>query len=156
EHLLGSVASESGVDGMDLATELAKADPSPKVQANVVGGLLFRGADRHVTSLLATAHDQTWALLAQPGYAEGVRDAAAAAGLRSERDKALARTTEPVERLHLLLQQSPEDPGRDTGITAAIADPRFPVRSQQGNTSLHYARQRASAAVLEGFRRRFE
>ena len=31
EHLLALIASESGVDGMDLATDLAIADPSPKI-----------------------------------------------------------------------------------------------------------------------------
>src|SRR5262249_22586021 len=62
EHLLASIASESSVDGMELATALAKADPSPKVQSQVVQALQFRRADRHVATLLAGAHDDTWAL----------------------------------------------------------------------------------------------
>jgi hypothetical protein len=156
EHLLSSIASESGVDGMDLATELATADPNPKVQAEVVQSLQFRRADRHVASLLAAAHDETWALVAQRGYADEIRDTAAAARLRSERNKALALATEPVERLRLLLEQSPEHPGRDAGITAAIADSSFPVRDQQGGSSFYYAQQRAPAAVLEGLRQRLE
>ena len=156
EHLLGSIASESGVDGMDLATQLAKTDPSPKVQADVVGWLLFRRADRHVASLLAAAHDETWTLVAQRGYAGEIRDTAAAARLRSERDKELALATEPVDRLRLLLEQSTDSPGRDTGITAAIADARFPVRDQHGSSSLYYAQQRASAAVLQGLRQRLK
>jgi hypothetical protein len=156
EHLLGSIASESGVDGMDLATELATADPSPKVQVEVVEALQFRRADRHVASLLAAAHDETWALVAQRGYAGEIRDAVAAARLRSERDKALAIATEPVERLRLLLDQSAEHLGRDAGITAAIADALFPVRDQQGESTLYYAQERAPAAVLEGLRQRLE
>ena len=156
KHLLGSIASESGVDGMDLATELAKTDPSPKVQADVVGWLLFRRADRHVSSLLAAAHDETWALIAQRGYADEIRDTAAAARLRSERDKALAHATEPVARLRQLLEQSPDQPGRDTGITAVIADARFPDRDQQGSSSFYHAQQRAPSAVLEGLRQRVE
>lgn len=70
EHLLGSIASKSGVDGMDLATELAKTDLSSKVQADVVGWLLSRRADRHVANLLAVAHNETWALVAQRGADE--------------------------------------------------------------------------------------
>ena len=58
EHLLRLIAAESGVDGMDLAVELAKADPSPKVQAEVVQSLQFRRADRHVTDLLAAAYEE--------------------------------------------------------------------------------------------------
>jgi hypothetical protein len=156
EHLIGSIASESGVDGMDLATELARCDPSPKVQADVVGSLLFRRADRHVRGLLEAAHDETWALIAQRGYAAAIRDTAAVARLQSERDKALAVATEPLDRLRLLLEQSPENPGRAVGIAAAIADARFPVRDQHGMSSLHYAQQRARAAVLQGLRQRLE
>ena len=82
QRLLGSIASESGVDGIDLATDLAKIDPSPEVQADVVGWLLFRRADRHVASLLSVAHEETWGLVAQRGYTEQIRDAAAIARLR--------------------------------------------------------------------------
>jgi hypothetical protein len=156
EHLLALIASESGVDGMGLATELAKTDPSPKIQAEVVQCLQFRRADRHVASLLAEAHDETWALVAKRGYADEIRDPAATARLRGERDKALAQATAPLERLRLLLEQSPNHPDRDSGIAAAIADARFPVRDQHGGTSLYYAQKRTPAAVLKGLRRRLE
>jgi hypothetical protein len=156
EHLLASIASESGVDGMDLATALAAADPSPKVQSEVVESLQFRRADRHVASLLAGAHEETWVLVAERGYADEIRDGATAARLRGERDKALALATEPVERLRLLLEQSPARPGRDADITAAISDARFPIRDQQGGSSFYYAHQRAPVAVLNGLRSRVE
>lgn len=126
EQLLALIASESGVDGMDLATEVAKTDPSSKVQAEVVKYLLFRRAERHAASLLAEAHDETWALLAKLGYPDEIRAPAASARLRSERDKALASATDPLERIRLLLEQSPNYAERDAGIAAAIADPRFP------------------------------
>ena len=156
EHLLSLIASESGVDGMDLATELAMTDPSPEIQAHVVQSLQFRRADRHVVSLLAEAHDETWALVAKRGYADEIRDPAAAARLRSECDKALAQAADPLERLRLLLEQSSNYPDRDAGIAAAIADARFPVRDQHSGTSLYYAQKRAPAAVLIGLRRRLE
>ena len=156
KHLLASIASESGVDGMDLATVLAAVDPSPKVQLEVVEALQFRRADQHVARLLAAAHDETWVLVAQRGYADEIRDTAAAGRLQSERDKALALAIEPVDRLRLLLEQSADQPGRDAGITAAIADARFPVRDQQGGASFSYAHERAAAAVLEGVRQRLE
>jgi hypothetical protein len=156
EHLLALVASESGVDGMDLATELAKSDPSAKLQAEVVQYLQFRRADRHVASLLAVAHDETWALVAKRGYADEIRDPMTAARLRSERDKALAQAADPLERLRLLLEQPPGDPDRDSGIAAAIADARFPIRDQHSGTALYYAQKRAPAAVLQGLRQRLE
>ncbi len=156
KHLLALIASESGVDGMDLATELAKTDQSPKVQAEVVQYLQFRRANRHVASLLAVAHDETWALVARRGHADEIRDPATAARLRAEVVKALAQAADPAERLRLLLDQSPSYPDRDFGIAAAISDARFPVRDQHAGTSLYYAQQRAPTAVFEGLRQRLE
>lgn len=155
EHLLALIASESGVDGMDLAVELAKADPSPRIQAEVVQYLQFRRADRHVALLLAAVHDETWALVAQRSYAEEIHDPAAASRLRAEREKAITQAMEPATRLHLLLEQSPDYPERDAGIAAAVADPDFPVRDSQGG-SLFLAQERAPTAVLEGLKRRVE
>jgi hypothetical protein len=156
EHLLALIASESGVDGMELATELAKADPSPKVQSEVVQYLLFRRADRHASALLAAAHDETWALVASRGYADEVSDPAVAKRLAQERDKILTEAKKPTERLRLLLNESASEPGRDEKIAAAIADPDFPVRDQQGDSSLYFAQKRAPAAVLQGLKRRIE
>jgi hypothetical protein len=155
EHLLARIAGESGVDGMDLAVELAKADPSPKVQVEVVQSLQFRRADRHVADLLSTAHEQTWELIAAHGYADEIRDPATAAKLRVLRLKALEQATEPAQRLRLLLEQPADDPGRDAAIAATIADPRFPIRDQQSGT-LFLAKQHAPDAVLRALRQRLE
>ena len=154
EHLLTLIAGESGVDGMDLAVECAKADPSPKVQAEVVQRLQFRRADRHVADLLSSAHEETWALIAARGYAEELRDPAFSERLRIIRAKAIEQATVPSERLHLLLAQT-DYPGRDAAIAAAIADPRFPIDDRQGG-SLYFAQQHAPNAVLQGLRQRLE
>lgn len=154
EHLLSSIAVQSGVDGLELATELAKKDPSPKLQAEVIAHLQFRRADRHVASLLSNAPDETWVLLAKRGYVEEVRDPALVIRLRAVRDRLLAEATEPLERLRLLLEQPETYPERASAIAAAIADPKFPVRNEVGGTSLYHAQKRAPAAVFEGLRQR--
>jgi hypothetical protein len=155
ENVIAEIASESGVDGMDLAAELATADPSPKVQAAVIQQFQFRRAARHVANVLKRAHDETWALLAKHGYAEEL-DEPAVARLRDERDKALAQATDPSERFRLYLDQPPNHPGRDAGIAAAIADPGFPVRDQHGGVSLYRAQEVASTAVVQGLRQRLQ
>src|SRR5262249_53297707 len=132
EHLLALIASESGVDGMELAMELAKGDPSPKVQAEVVQYLLFRRAERLASALLAKAHDETWALVASRSYADEVSDPATAKRFAQERDKMLAAAKTPDERLRLLLNDATSEPDHDTKIAAAIADPDFPVKDQSG------------------------
>jgi hypothetical protein len=155
EHLLASIAAESGVDGMDLVTEIAKRDPSPKVQAEVLQALQFRRAERHVASLLESAREETWVLVARRGYAEGIR-APAVARLQAEREKALANVTAPLDRLRLLLRGRQREPERDAGITAALADSAFPVRDQDAGTVIYLAQQQAPAAVREGLRKRLE
>jgi hypothetical protein len=156
QNLIGEIASESGVDGMDLAAELAKADPSPQVQAVVIQNFQFRHAARHVADILASAHDETWALLAKRGFADDIYDPAAMTRLQIERDKAFALATDPLERFRLLLDQPPNHPGRDAAIAAAIADPKFPVRDQHGGASLYLAQERAPTAILQGLRQRLE
>lgn len=156
EHLLGSIASQSGVDGMDLATELAKTDSSPKVQAAVIESLLFRRAHRHAESLLAVAHDETWAFVARRDYADEIRDSAIAARLSAERTSALARAAQPGERLRLLLDVASENPDRNAGIVAAIADVDFPTTDPNAGSLLYFAYQRAPGTVLEGLRQRLE
>jgi hypothetical protein len=155
EHLLALIAAESGIDGMDLAVELAKADPNPKIQAEVVQYLQFRRADRHVADLLSGAHEKTWELIAARGYADEIHEPAIAAKLQALRSKALQQATEPSARLSLLLRQPTDFPGRDAAIAAAIADPGFPIRDQQGG-ALYFAQQHAPDAVLEGLRQRLE
>ena len=156
EHLLALIASESGVDGMDLATDLAIADPSPKIQAAVVQSLQFRRADRHVARLLQSALNETWVLVAKRGYAEEISDPTSAARLGAERDKLIENSSDPREKLGLLLEQSPNYQGRDAAIANVIADPAFPVRNQNDASTLYFAQKRAPAAVREALRKRLE
>jgi hypothetical protein len=60
-----------------------------------------------------------------------------------------------TQRLRLLLEQRADDPGRDAAIAAAIADPRFPIKDQQGGT-LYFAKEHAPEAVVQGLRQRLE
>jgi len=156
EHLLALIASESGVDGMDLATDLAIADPSPKIQAEVVQYLQFRRADRHVARLLQGAHDATWALVAKRGYAEEIHDPTTVARLRAERVKLIQESPTPLGKLSLLLEQSPTYQGRDSLIVETIADPNFPIRNENGVSTLYFAQKRAPAAVRQALQRRLE
>ncbi len=155
ERLLALIVSESGVDGMDLATELAKVDPSPVVQAEVAGYLEFRRANRHLADLMSAAKDETWALLASRGYASDIADPAIAERLKQERLKQYNAATTPSERLGILLEQ-PQSAERDAGIADAISDPSFSMREQHSPSSIYRAQQRAPSAVSQGLHRRIE
>src|SRR6476646_2597571 len=81
-HVLGELARLSGIDGMDLATDIAKADPVPEVQFQVIQSLLFRRGDRHANELLETAPDGVWALLSKRRYSEEITAPGAAERLQ--------------------------------------------------------------------------
>ena len=59
EVLLYELASHSDIDGLDLATTVAKMDLDPDVQVSVVSALSFRRADHHVAEILRAASDAT-------------------------------------------------------------------------------------------------
>jgi hypothetical protein len=94
EHVVSEIASNSGMDGIELATSLAQADDSSKVQASVIEALLFRRADRFVAQVLHTAPADVWRLLAHKGYAEEIADPAIVDRLRRERQRYLDVTAQ--------------------------------------------------------------
>src|SRR3546814_6387918 len=66
------MASHGGIDGLDLATAIAKTESDPDVKATVVDALSFRRADRHVADLLADAGDATYDILAEKGHLDDI------------------------------------------------------------------------------------
>lgn len=82
--LLYELAARSGVDGMDLATEIAVADTDPQVKIRVIEALSFRRGDNHVARILGSANDETIAMAADRDIIdivehEGVREMVARA-----------------------------------------------------------------------------
>ena len=154
-RLLTLIVAESGVDGMDLATELAKVDPSPAVQAEVAGYLEFRRASRHFADLMSAAKDETWSLLATRGYASDIADPAIGERLKLERIKQYEAATTPQDRLIILLEQPP-GAERDKGVADAISDPSFAMREQNSVHAVFQAQRRAPEAVALGLCQRIE
>lgn len=153
EQLLSLIAGESGLDGMNLAVQLARGDPSPKVQAEVVQSLQFRRADRHVAELLESAHEETWERIAKAGYATEIQDTDVAERLQAIQTRLANATSDPSQRLGLLFQQSTDVPGRDAAIAAAIADRQFVATNPQSSW-LYLAERVAPAALREGLQQR--
>src|SRR5258706_15984810 len=50
--VLHEIAANSGMDGLDLATAIAKEDRDTEVKVEVIHALAFRRADRHVAEVL--------------------------------------------------------------------------------------------------------
>ncbi len=73
--LLHEIASRSGLDGLDLASAIAKDDPDPESSGVRRRRPRVRRADRHVAEvLLRNAGDKTFDLIARKGLVDEVDD----------------------------------------------------------------------------------
>jgi hypothetical protein len=153
-YVLSEIASESGFDGMELATAVAKADPNPQVRVELIEALQFRRGDRHVAELLTEAPEEVWRLLADKGYAAEFADPAAAARLRAERERQIANDPSPTRRLYSLLES--EEAAETVGprIADLIAAPDFPAGDRDTGWTVHRAFERFPSSVAAGLLRR--
>ena len=154
-HVLAELARRSEIDGMELATAIAKNDPSAEVQFAVIQALLFRRGDRLALELLKSAPDAVWATLARRGYSEEITEPAAAERLSAEREKLRRSKTEPAEILGMMANEAPS-PDIEQTIVSAIASPEFPARDQHAGAELHRVFERHPEAVARGIVRRLE
>lgn len=103
EHLISEIASRSGMDGIELATELAKKDASSKVRVEVINALLFRRADRFAADILKNSSDEVWAMIAKQGRVDEISDPECSKRLQAEKDKYIAAESDPLQKIYILL-----------------------------------------------------
>lgn len=105
--LLYELAARSGMDGMELATQIAVADTDPQVKIRVIEGLSFRRGDNHVARVLDSANDETIAMAAD----RAIIDVVEHEGVRQVVARARARLpVEPpslVNRLRAIINPTP-------------------------------------------------
>ncbi len=118
-NVLREIASNSGMDGLDLATKLAKEDIDAEVKATVVSTLDYRRADRHVLEILETADDATYDILVDRLHVGQIHDAAVAERITAARARRAATRTSPRERLYDLVHG--EDPAAVEEVTDLVA-----------------------------------
>ena len=142
ENVVSAIASESGMDGIELATKLAQADTSTNVLVSVIETLMFRRADRFVAEILRTAPDQVWQQLARRDYADEIGDPDVVARLRRERQHYIESKLDPLSKLRVTLDSKrPEEiSGREVG--GLIEDPNFSVKDQHAARIIHEAHKR--------------
>lgn len=105
--LLYELAARSGMDGMELATQIAVADTDPQVKIRVIEGLSFRRGDNHVARVLGSANAETITMAADRAIIdivehEGVRDMVARA-----REHLPVEPPSLVDRLRAIVNAAP-------------------------------------------------
>lgn len=153
QNVLHEIASNSGMDGLDLAAAVAKADPDSEVKATVVEAFAFRRADRHVADVLQGADDKTFDLLAHKGLIDDVTDEAVKAGLAAARERLRKEGVRPYDQMHSLVYGHGDD-DRSAELVTLIAEMEID-KKQEGAVNLIYeAQKRFPGAVAEGILRR--
>jgi hypothetical protein len=154
-NVLSDIAHWSGMDGLELVTEIARADASPSVQAAVIEALRFRRADRFVAELLANASDEVWQKLGQVGDA-GIADPAFAERIRREHARFIESEPSPLRRLQRLLRARDEGLTLTSQIGPLIESNAFAASEQNAASSVQEAYKAAPREVTAALLHRLE
>jgi hypothetical protein len=111
--LLSEIASNSGIEGLDLASEIAKDDPDPEVQASTISVLAFRRADRHVSLILLNASEQTYDLVVRRELVDEVNDEDVINRVAAARKRIAVKHTSLYDRLLAILHLNDLDNHND-------------------------------------------
>ncbi|HEL5054260.1 TPA: hypothetical protein UOA92_002055 [Stenotrophomonas maltophilia] len=153
KNVLYEIALHGGIDGLDLATAIAKTDNDPDVKATVVDALSFRRADRHVTDLLDDAGDATYDILAEKGHLDDIAVDAVQQELRRAGERRNVAGVSHFQRLRMLIQTPVRD-DHDTDITEIVAEIEIDQKRDGEMHLLHEARKRFPKAFANGLLRR--
>lgn len=156
EHVLSGIASESGMDGIELAVKLARADSSQKVQVSVIEALLFRRAYRSAGEILTSAPDDVWRSLAVKGYTKEISDPDITARLHRELHRHIEEETDVLKKLGLCLDGP--HPGTDLGtmIGELIESEDFPLRAENAGLVINEAHKQYPTKVASALIHRLE
>ena len=153
ESVLSEIVSNGGLDEMDLATEVAKLDPSPQVQVAVIEALYFRRGDRLALKVLNAATPEVWSLLARRGFAGRIVDAEATPRMRSIEASLIESDPDLWLRVRLLCDRE-ENAANQAAIEAIVASPDLPLERPNDIWAIMEASRRRPSAVAAGLLRR--
>ena len=153
QTILGGIAMHSGMDGLDFVADVAKDDPDPEIKARVAEWLAYRGANRHVATVLRDADDATFDLLKDRTLFDRITDERVRLGLAAADDRERARGIPPRERLaSLVSEHGSEDASAE--VTRIIAKMKFERREDHADYLVDLASDRFPDAVAEGLLQR--
>lgn len=156
QHVISEIASNGGIEGIELATSLVIADPSAAVQFAAIESLLFRRADRFATEILKTASDEVWRLLVRKGHTDEIVDPDVVTRLRLERRSYLESEAGPLQKLHMILEEDGDSTEAGDQIQALIESETFPARADNVGWVLERAYERYPQPIASALVRRIE
>jgi hypothetical protein len=152
ETVVSEIAYNSGMDGLDLATLIAKSDPDPELKAAIVDRMSFRRADRHVADVLSTANDDTFDIIYRRGHLEEIDDEVVQERLAAARVRAENEISD-YERLRTTVYARD---GKDHGaeLTELVATIEIERKRDAEVALIYEACKQYEQAVAQGLLRR--
>lgn len=152
-HVLSEIASNSGMEGLDLATAVAKADVDLDVKVAVAHSLSFRRAGRHLVDLLRDADNTVYDRLAQQSSFENVDDAEIRRRLNTALERQKAAELSARERLLILLRSEPSG-NTSCEVITLLSDLDINKREDHDRHLIWELNERYPEAVAEAVLRR--
>jgi len=156
ESVLAEIAMESGLDGINLATNLAKSETSTKVQFAVIESLLFRRAERFAIAIIKAAKEDIWQMLACSNYANEITDAEFAERWKKEHLTYITEQTNILRKLSLLLNNDEVSPYIGKQVEDLIVSDEFPIDDTNVYWTLVKAKDQYLQEIKRGILRRIE
>jgi hypothetical protein len=153
KSVLHAIASDSAMDGLDLSTTIAIADPDSEVKASVIEALAFRHAERHVAEILRQADERTFDLVIRNDLLDGSTDESVKRGIEAARERKEKPGGSPQDRLRTILySRKTEDASAE--LTAIIAEMAIGSNQDAAVSFLYELHNRYPHATVEGLLRR--
>jgi hypothetical protein len=154
KNVLHEIASHGGMDGIALATAIAKVNGDPELKATVVDALSFRQANSYMADLLDHADDATYDILAKRGHIDDVAVEVVQEGLKAARARRNAAGMSHQERLWALVNDRNQS-DRSAEVSDIVGQMEIDPKHDSGDSHLLYeARKRCPQGVADGLLRR--
>jgi hypothetical protein len=153
QNVLLEIASNSGMDGLDLVAAVAKVDPDSVIKAAVVNEFAWRRAGRHIVDVLKGADNKTFDLLAQNDLIDDVTDDAIKAELAAARERQHKEGISANNQMHSLVY-GPDDIDRSAELATVIAEMEIDKKQNGAANLIYEAAKRLPRAVADGILRR--
>lgn len=130
--IVAAIVHESGFDGLELATEIAKNDPKAEVVVDIILALEFRQADRHVSEILETAAEGVWKQITAADFPIRLNKPSHKARLAKLKPVQDSDGSDPIRNLIRLANHMPHDERNGEQIAKMIEAEQFPAKSEPG------------------------
>lgn len=161
ENVLHEIVFNSGIEGLNLATTIAKDNPDPEIKATVVGSLEWRRADQHIADVLRTADEKTFDMVVRKDLVRHITDEQINNSLEAARERQQKQGgISTYEQLNAIIHAQGEE-DLSSELTSIIGEMKINIKDKEEILShpsvhdakinlLYIARTRYPQAIADG------